>query len=273
MSYSSIQLAQAETALSRLIEATKRKKTAKIIQAPVDALDTKLGALFVRQGNDLVRALSPLKVLIKEASITKQFDKIFDVATANTSVDMLAALETAYKAALTLGAINQLTEIGVKISFKLDNPRAKAYIAQYGAEQIAGIDEQSKQDIRNLLLAGIENGDSYNAIAQAIKARYKHYATGVPQQHIRSRAHLIAITEYGQGYQAGNYASMQVASDTGLKLLKQWSTFGDNRVSDGCRKNGAQGFIPLNQLHNSGDKHPLRFPGCRCVELYKRDKG
>lgn len=184
---------------------------------------------------------------------------------------MLAALEKSYKDALLLGGTQQLVEVGIKISFKLDNPRAAAYIADYGADQISGIDENTRSDMRNLLEAAIKNGTSYTELAQAIKARYKHYAVGVPQQHIRSRAELIAVTEIGNGYAAGNYASMQTVQDTGIKMQKRWLTVGDTRVSDGCRNNQAQSWIDLNKEHISGHLHPLRFPGCRCVEQYQRD--
>lgn len=269
MSYSQT-IQQTETALLYLIEATKRKKSTNALAKPIKTLDVQLGDIFIRQGNALVRGLSPIRKLLEEDAITKQFDAIFDEATQATSLDMLAALEKAYSSALLLGGKAQLAEVGIKISFSLDNPRAAHYIASYGADQIAGIDETTKEDMRNLLTAAVKNGDSYNQIAQAIKARYKHYATGVPQQHIRSRAHLIAITETGNGYQAGNYASMQATQDTGIKMQKRWLTVGDLRVSDGCKNNQAQSWIGLNKEHISGHNHPLRFPGCRCVEQYQR---
>lgn len=262
-----------ETALLRLIEAAKRKKSTDQLSKPVKLLDAQLSDIFVRQGNALVRALSPIKRLLQEDAITKQFDKIFDEATQATSLDMLEALEKAYSTALLLGGKTQLAEIGVKISFTLDNPRAAHYIASYGAEQIAGIDETTKDDMRNLLSAGVQNGDSYAEIARAIKARYAYYGTGVPQQHIRSRAELIAVTETGNGFQAGNYSSMQATQDAGIKMQKRWLTVGDLRVSDGCKNNQSQQWIGLNKEHASGDLHPLRFPGCRCVELYQRVKG
>jgi hypothetical protein len=264
-------LQQTEVALTRLIEANQRQKVDKAINAPVATLETALGKLFVKQGNALVRALTPLQTFFKEASINQQFDAIFDAATENTSLDMMVTLEKAYKSAILLGGTNQLAETGIKISFKLDNPRANAYIAKYGGDLISGIDDTTRQDMRNLLHASIENGDSFNRLAQQIKARYQQYAVGQPQQHIRSRAHLIAVTEYGNGYQAGNYASMQAAQDSGVKILKKWSTIGDTRVSEGCRQNAAQDWIPINQQFQSGHMHPLRFPGDRCVALYKRD--
>lgn len=266
-------LQQTETALLRFIEAAKRKKTTDVLAKPIKALDARISELFVRQGNDLVRALTPIKALLQEDAISKQFDKIFDAATASTSVDMLEALEKAYKVTLLMGAKSQLAEIGVKISFTLDNPRAAHYIALYGADQIAGIDETTKEDMRNLIKAGIMNGDSYSSIAASIKARYKYYGTGVPQKHIRSRAELIAVTETGNGYQTGNYSSMQATQDAGIKMQKRWLTVGDLRVSDGCQNNQTQSWIGLNKEHSSGHLHPLRFPGCRCVELYQRAKG
>lgn len=255
------------------MEAAKRKKSADILAEPISRLDIQLGRLFAQQGRALVRALSPLRNLFKEAAITKQFDALFDDATQNTSAEMLGTLEKAYKSALMLGGANQLTEVGVKISFTLDNPRARAYIAAYGADQISTIDDNTRADLRNLLTAAIENGQSYTQLAAAIKARYKRYAEGDPRAGVRSRARLIAVTEIGNGYQAGNFASMQATQDAGIKIEKRWLTVGDTHVSDGCRTNQAQGWIALVQVHTSGHLHPLRFPGCRCVEQYQRVAG
>lgn len=254
-----------------MIEAAKRKKAAVTLDSSIDTLDAQISALFIKQGNALVRALNPLRKLIKEDAVSDQFDQIFDAATQNTSVDMLEAMRKGYSSALLLGSKDQLSEVGIKISFSLDNPRAAAYIQAYGADQITWIDNHTREDIRNLLRAGIENGASYDGIAKAIKARYAHYMEGSPQQHIRSRARLIAITECGNGYQAGNFTSMQAAQDTGIKMVKRWLTIGDDRVSEGCKTNAAGGWIPLNKQHTSGHMHPLRFPGDRCVEQYKRD--
>jgi len=265
------QISQTDIALSRLLEATQRKQASTTLVATINALDTQVGALFVKQGNALVRALNPLRKLIKEDAISDQFDAIFDAATQATSVDMLDAMTKGYSNALLLGGKQQLSQVGIKVSFSLDNPRAAQYIRDYGADQISSIDETTRTDIRNLLRAGIENGDSYDTIASAIKARYRYYAIGAPQQHIRSRAHLIAITECGNGYQAGNFTSMQAVQDTGIKMLKHWLTIGDDRVSDDCKANQAQDWIKINEQHTSGHMHPLRFPGCRCVEQYKRD--
>jgi len=209
--------------------------------------------------------------LLKEDAISNQFDAIFDDATQATSVDMLDALTQSYKNTLLLGSVNQLSETGIKISFKLDNPRAAAYIQQYGSDQITGIDDFTKQDIRNLLRAGIENGESYTTIASAIRTRFRQYAEG-SDKNTRSRSRLIAVTELGNGYAAGSHASMQAVQDSGVQMEKHWLTVGDLRVSDGCKNNQAQNWIPLNQAHLSGDMHPLRFPGCRCVEQYQRIK-
>ena len=62
------------------------------------------------------------------------------------------------------------------------------------------------------------------------------------------------------------------ALDAGLDVEKHWSTMGDDKVSDECLLNeqdGEDGWIPLEQAHTSGHMHPLRFPGCRCDELYR----
>jgi predicted ABC-type ATPase len=55
-------------------------------------------------------------------------------------------------------------------------------------------------------------------------------------------------------------------------MEKKWSTTGDNRVSELCLVNEDESWIGINQPHASGHMMPLRFPGCRCAELYRRKK-
>ena len=62
----------------------------------------------------------------------------------------------------------------------------------------------------------------------------------------------------------------QDLADHGIEMEKQWSSMKDDKVSDGCNANELDGWIPISQPHSSGDMHPLRFPGCRCDELYRR---
>lgn len=110
-------------------------------------------------------------------------------------------------------------------------------------------------------------------MAQAISDRFVEFAVGRPQEHVESRAHLVAVTEVGDAYEHGNEIVVNDLAAAGLRMEKKWDTIGDGRVSDGCRENEQAGWIPIDEEFPSGDMRPLRFPGCRCTALYRRARG
>lgn len=179
-------------------------------------------------------------------------------------------IDLAARRALRAGALHVLADAGVAVSFTLKNPRAVSFLAEYGAQRVTMINETTRQYIKTVITQGVEEGWSYDKTAKAITERYSEFAVGKPQQHIKSRAHLISITECGEAYVEGNMEVAQDLEDAGLTMVKKWSTVGDSKVSDGCRDNEAVGWIPLNQAFPSGHQRPLRFPGCRCDLMTKR---
>lgn len=255
----------------RLVEVLTTRKIDKLTRPIETALEAKLAKLFIRQGNVLARQLKPLNKYLTE-SASEDFDDLFDSATLETSADMQDAIEASVNAGVLVGGKSLISDFNSKVVFSLTNPRAVAYTENRAAEAIAGIDQTSKDDIRRLVVLAVEHGTSYSELARQIKDRYNQFAIGVPQKHIRSRAELIAITETGNAYQAGNFAAAQTMKDGGLTLEKYWFNRGDDRVSDGCLANTAVSWIDLDTAFPSGDMTPLRFPGCRCAAQYRRKK-
>jgi hypothetical protein len=255
----------------RLVEVLTTRKIDKLTRPIETTLEAKLAKLFIRQGNVLARQLKPLNKYLTE-SASEDFDDLFDSATLETSADMQDAIEASVNASVLVGGKSLISDFNSKVVFSLTNPRAVAYTKNRAAEAIAGIDQTSKDDIRRLVVLAVEHGTSYSELARQIKARYNQFAIGVPQKHIRSRAELIAITETGNAYQAGNFVAAQIMKDGGLTLEKYWYNRGDDRVSDGCLANTAIGWIDLDTAFPSGDMTPLRFPGCRCAAQYRRKK-
>jgi uncharacterized protein with gpF-like domain len=260
---------EADRAVILLVEAISRRTVDKTLSPLQDALEKKLAAIFKRQGLAVLKKLGTMRSYFSE-SAASDFDDLFDSATLDTSTDMIDVLQASIEAAVLKGGKALINDFKASVNFSLTNPRAIAYTKNYAANAITGIDSTTKDDIRRIVLAGISDGASYSEVATNIKARYTQYAVGVPQRHIRSRAELIAVTEMGNAYQAGNMAGAQVMSDSGLKMQKYWLTSGDDKVSQGCQDNQADGWIDINTAHSSGDQNPLRFPGCRCVEQYRR---
>lgn len=261
----------AERAADRLIEALTRRKIDRLITPVETKLHKTVSALFVKQGNAVARRLRPLDKYLAE-SMSSDFDELFDDAIFDTSSDMQDAIETAVKSGVLLGGKSLIAEFRASVNFSLTNPRAVAYTEQHAAEAIAGIDDTSKADIRRLVVLAVEHGTSYAELARQIKTRYAQFAGTAPQRHIRSRAELVAITETGNAYQAGNLAAAYQLKDSGIKIQKYWFSRDDDRRSDGCRVNTEAGWIDIDKDFPSGDATPLRFPGCRCVAQYRRAK-
>ena len=174
-------------------------------------------------------------------------------------------IDKAVQTALALGATQAIAELGLKLSFDLANPRAAAYIQDYGAKLISGIDEESKGQIQTIIDQAIKEGWSYDKTAEALTDQFEQFAVGSPLDHIDSRAHLIAVTETGNAYAEGSMEIAQEMQDAGLNMEKYWSTVGDDKVSQTiCAPNEDAGWIPLNDPFPSGHMRPLGHPGCRC---------
>lgn len=262
-------LDNAETAVNRLQEAITRKSIDKTLKPIETRLQSTVATLFRKQGRDVVRALPPVRKHLIE-TVESDFNDLFDNAIEDTSADMFTAIERAIESGVVIGGKQLIREFKADLVFGLTNPRAVLYTKDRSAEAITQIDNETKDVIRALIVTAVENGTSYQTLARQIKDRYTQFAIGVPQQHIRSRAELVAITEVGNAYQAGNYAAAQDMTASGIKLQKSWHNVGDKRVSDGCKDNSAAGWIDLDEAFPSGHMTPLRFPGCRCAALYRR---
>lgn len=262
-------IADVENANNRLCEAITRKKIDTLIKPIETSLETTIAKLFLQQSVAVVKRLTPIKKYLSE-SAASDFDDLFDDAILSTSADMLAAIDKAIRKGVLIGGKSLVSDFRSSIVFSLTNPRAMAYTEERAATAITSIDAHSKADIRRLVVLTVEHGTAYSELARQIKARYKQFAVGVPQRHIRSRAELIAVTEVGNAYQNGNYVAAKMLEDSGLILQKYWYNRGDERVSDGCITNTSAGWIDLETAFPSGHMTPLRFPGCRCAAQYRR---
>ena len=209
---------------------------------------------------------------LREAIHEDDWLRIFDVATRETIDLFFDPIQGAARAALTAGAGATLAEVEIDIAFTLANPRAVQYLDEHGYGLISQINEVTRGNIATIVSNGVDEGWSYSRMAREISSLYSEMAVGKPQAHIESRAHLIAITEAGQAYEAGSNMVVRDLQEAGLAMEKKWLTVGDDRVSQGCRDNAAEGWIPYSQAFGSGHQHPLRFPGCRCTTLYQRAK-
>lgn len=205
-----------------------------------------------------------LNAPLKEALFPSDWLPLWFEVTNKTVRAIAAPIEKTAARSLELGALSKIAEVGMDLKFDLTNPRAVSYLRDYGAAQVTKINEATRDVLKALITQASNEGWSYNRTAEAIIERFNEFTVGKPQEHIDSRAHLVAVTETGNAYAEGNMIVARDLQAAGLELEKSWDTVGDSKVSEGCRGNEAAGWIPLDQAFPSGHQRPLRFPGCRC---------
>lgn len=149
-------------------------------------------------------------------------------------------------------------------------PSFVALMRQRAAQKITGIDATTRDLIAALVDEAVRENWAYTKLAAALRKLFKGFITPVRQRHLRDRAELIAVTEVGQAYIDGQMDLGRRREAAGVAIEKSWLTVGDDRVSEGCRENQAQGWLPFAQAFKSGHASPLRFPGCRCAMQMRR---
>ena len=265
--------------LQRLISAMSRNQKDNALASAQSKLQKETAKIFINQGKIFIEQFDVFQIRFTESARLKEtiggdeLNRLFDNVEALTHDQFIRPVQQAHRASIAAGANAITLELGEDIiSFNLSNQRAEDWIIDNGARLITQVNETTRFQIKNVVKKGIKAGDSYDVMAKAITERYKEFAIGKPQLHIRSRAHLVAITETGNAYEAGAREGAKQADAAGLPMEKKWSTTGDNRVSELCLVNEDESWIPIDTVHASGHDRPLRFPGCRCAELYRRKK-
>ena len=263
---------RALAALDLLEAAVTRKAAARRRAAAERKLQAAMAKAFRAQGRAFVRELSVVRgsYPIAEAARWGDWVEKFTAAVNKTVQFFVGPIEAATTTAILLGARVVLGSVRASVGFDIANPRAVAWLAENpAAARVTMINETTRDYIRTVVERAVEDGANYNEMARRITERYEEMAVGKPQLHIDSRAHLIAVTEVGEAYSAGNLMAGQTLEDAGLPMEKAWDTTGDARVSDGCAANAAAGWLPLADAFPSGHQRPLRFPGCRCDMLMR----
>jgi hypothetical protein len=241
------------------------------LQRAVANLFRKQGRLFLARFAKLKRRFpdeKPRPAQLREAVDDEDWDPLFDAAAEETARAFERLIEEAVQAALTAGAQAAIADLRLDTAFTLKNPRAVEYLTNYAADRVAGVNDTTRGYLKTVITQAVEEGWSYQRTARAITDRYAQFAVGVPQEHLQSRAELIAVTEAGEAYEAGSMIVAQDLAAAGLEMEKSWLAVRDGRSEDGiCAPNAAQGWIPLDQDFQSGHSRPLGHPACRCTAL------
>lgn len=146
------------------------------------------------------------------------------------------------------GAESALNELGIEVSWSIDNPKVDEWVKEELGTKIKGINETTLEQLRETLQDGIDLGEGVDDLAQRVRETFED-ARGY-------RAESIARTETISAFNEGN---RQLYQEAGVKQL-QFYTATDERVCEECFMNHgnkygieeAQGIIPVH-------------PQCRCT--------
>lgn len=131
------------------------------------------------------------------------------------------------------------------------NDRAVAWAKARAAELVTGIDDATRNELKDLIAEGLEDNIGMDAIADNIRDAYAFSA---------DRAELIARNEVAMANQAGALEGMKAAKGAGVKLKKVWVPDAD--ACPICEENGDDGPIDLDDQFSSGDDAPTAHPNC-----------
>lgn len=281
-------LAVLERAVARVIAAADRRARQRATAPLATTLASALRRGFRQQEGAVLDALAARRdrlerdlAAARESRIVRQhwlteadppdyWDQALADALAGTLEDLAVPIQTAVETAVQTGANTAGATLRISGSFTLDNPAAVGYSEQYAAELVTRINETTRAGINSLVTEAVADGWSYQDLAGAIRETYSGFHTPQPQQHIRDRAEMVAVTEVGNAYEAGTLQTAQLLQQAGLPMEKSWLTVGDDRVDPDCLANEAAGWIPADDPFPSGDMRPLAHPNCRCTALFRR---
>ena len=266
--------------VDRFLEAVKRVDKWRAIEGEAARLEKVMSKAFAVQAGVVAKTFDvSYRSYFQEADLPFDDDPIFTSAERASIEGMRAGLEDAASGMLENGGKALIAELELEASFDLKNPRAVKYLQEHGADLVKKLNETTRDDMRHVLAYARENGWSYDKTAAAIQERYKgYYDPGSwwnfdaprPQGHIDTRAHLIAVTESGNAYEAGSWLTAQQLMDGGLLMEKRWTVAADERDCEICDGNAAEDWIPAGDEFSSGDLYPLAHPGCRCDAQYRK---
>lgn len=254
--------------LDRFLEAAEHADKWRALKKPFKKSTKDIGKAFDAQGKALLAAD------LVQGSWLETWDM---VAEGKASDLLLEAVQAAAAAGLEAGAGAMAKQFEIDTAFNLKNPRAVAYLKAHGAELITGINETTRSRIQTIIAEGAERGLSYTEIANLIDDMFTDFSQTniidilLDNTAKYSRAEIVAITELGMAYEAGNSIVVADLQAGGLKMQKKWLTVGDGNVDkDICAANAAQGWIDVDDAFQSGHMTPLGHPICRCTCLFRR---
>ncbi len=285
-----LELQEIETGLQEigafLIEGQKLTQSfmlSKEVDDERKALEIDIKKFFQKHERWIINALKQYKGKMFAEAETHLFDNAFRDIEEKAIRELTNVIFRHARKTLTMGRKHEIemlktdlyhesyTPYGVGISLQLRDEMAEAMLRQHALERATStVTKTMKKRISPILQRGVEQGLSYDKTAKEISKLHSYFRHGEPQYHIRSHAHLIAVTENAYAYELGRRGTVdQVGEVLGLAFEKKWNNSLDDKVCDDCDRNADVGWIGKNETFPDGTDTAPSHPGCRCYVDYR----
>ena len=244
----------------------ERERATKLMQK-------KMAATFRAQGRAVLSGFTRFKRHFAEAAIDTSIESMIEGALKVTVPAMVKDFSATGLAGYEWGYADLANNLGMQDAFSLAHPDAVKWADKRAALRVAGVNDTTKGQIRNLIVHGLENGESYGSVQRSIKRQFTQFAVGSPLEHIQSRAELVAVTEMGEAYEAGAATLSDELEAHGIEQEKSRVGPNDGHTSDACIADLAAGWIKKSEAFPSGIMSGLEHPGCRHGTIYRVARG
>lgn len=233
--------------------------------------------LLKKQMNWLIAAIQTLSVFNQRGirfvtkDIQGEIDETLDEMPFTDSI--IDAMAAASSLALLRGSARTIQRHEPISEFRIDlqHEGAIQYLnnlqALHLSQRDGSISKTTEQNILQVIIDGLDKGDSYTKIANSIREQ------GNAGVFSKARAQTIAIDQITRAYSFGQKLQVdEFIQRTGARMSKMWSTVRDDKVSpDICAPNEQQGWILWDDVFQSGDSTVPGHINCRCEVITRID--
>jgi uncharacterized protein with gpF-like domain len=246
-------------AIDRLIEVNTALRQSRALSKPEQRLERAMRRAFLAQRRLFLTRFARLERSfppeLREAA-ESDWLPLFDQAALETVQVFQKPLSEFTARALESAMIGAIADLGIDDAFDLTHPLAVDFMAKHGADRVTAINSTTRDYLRTILTQAAEEGWSYDKTARAIRTRYADFSV--------KRARNIAVYELGDAYVEGTMVVARDLQGAGLEMQKKWISASDSKVRTDHRANDAEGWIPLDDVFQSGHDRPPTDSGCRC---------
>ena len=147
-----------------------------------------------------------------------------------------------------------------KWAFDPMSAAARAWIVKHGAESITTILATNLDDVKRVILAGVDEDLGTPKIARNLRQFYV--------DHSPFKAMRVARTEVSH---AAGFGQREAAKQSGVVKTKSWISSRDDRVRDAhvLMDTDENHNVPFDEPYSDGSMYPGEQDiMCRCVESY-----